>query len=345
MSTIKIGLIGFGGINKAMANRCYENGWEVAFNTRSSGIYKGETSELLAPLSELKHYCQRSGLSAASLAISGNDDGKKEMEYIGYVLDAGIPIVLFGKGPRANYGAELKRLEDLMGSMIGQCATCGGGTMMMPYAKMRNIENVYSFDFSANGSCNSAWNDLSEGMPPEDVFLKAQKAHTLEPGSASFHEAIMAEACGDVPRKAVIFSKELGICKEEFRAKDIVCAPFHEDEFNQVVREASDWRLIVTLRRRGEVGCAGIAMTKVSFENWNLFFGWRNIKEEVQLQRLVGPGTSNTLVIEHYGALEPIILQGPGAGTLQTSLAGEAELRGLLARFYPPEMLMRKKRS
>ncbi|MDZ4017128.1 homoserine dehydrogenase [Pseudomonas sichuanensis] len=332
MTEYKIALVGFGGVNRALAQLIAERNlrWqqELGFGLKIVGV-----TDLF-----LGSVIDRNGLDAATLAAlptskgalaqlpqgsaeafnesvikqSGADiiaeatftnpkDGEPAATFCRWALEAGKHVVTTNKGPIALHAQALKALAKANGVSFEYEGSVMSGTPVLRMARQTLAgSGLVGFEGILNGTSNYVLTRMGEGLGFAEAVAKAQELGYAEADPTADVEG------HDVRLKVVILANELlGAC---LQVSDVACSGI-----SAITRE-------------------DIERAKASGEHWKLIGAARrevdgSVRASVQARLLPGShplagitGATNAIAFETE-LLGAVTVSGPGAGRIETAFA------------------------
>ncbi|MEN5237599.1 MULTISPECIES: homoserine dehydrogenase [Pseudomonas] len=337
MTEYKIALVGFGGVNRALAqliaerNLCWQQ--ELGFGLKIVGV-----TDLF-----LGSVIDRNGLDAATLAAlptskgalaqlpqgsaeafnesvikqSGADiiaeatftnpkDGEPAATFCRWALEAGKHVVTTNKGPIALHAQALKALAKANGVSFEYEGSVMSGTPVLRMARHTLAgSGLVGFEGILNGTSNYVLTRMGEGLGFAEAVAKAQELGYAEADPTADVEG------HDVRLKVVILANELlGAC---LQVSDVACSGI------------------------SAITCEDVERAKASGEHWKLIGAARreadgSVRASVQARLLPGShplagitGATNAIAFETE-LLGAVTVSGPGAGRIETAFALQSDI-------------------
>lgn len=332
MTEYKIALVGFGGVNRALAQLIAERNlrWqqELGFGLKIVGV-----TDLF-----LGSVIDRNGLDAATLAAlptskgalaqlpqgsaeafnesvikqSGADiiaeatftnpkDGEPAATFCRWALEAGKHVVTTNKGPIALHAQTLKALAKANGVSFEYEGSVMSGTPVLRMARQTLAgSGLVGFEGILNGTSNYVLTRMGEGLGFAEAVAKAQELGYAEADPTADVEG------HDVRLKVVILANELlGAC---LQVSDVVCSGISAitgEDIERAKASGEHWKLIGAARREAD----------------------GSVRASVQARLLPGShplagiaGATNAIAFETE-LLGAVTVSGPGAGRIETAFA------------------------
>lgn len=332
MTEYKIALIGFGGVNRGLAQLIAEQ--NATWNTTLGFTLKivGVTDLFLGSV------VNRAGLDAAELAAlpaekgamariaggtaeafnetvikqSGADiiaeatftnpvDGEPAATFCRWALESGIHVVTTNKGPIALHGAELKTLARRNKVAFEYEGSVMSGTPVIRLARQALAgAQVQGFEGILNGTSNFVLTQMKAGLSFSDAVAEAQRLGYAEADPTADVEG------HDVRLKVVILANEL--LDARLTVSDVACSGISGISAADIVKaEATgqSWKLI------GAASKAADGSVSASVEARLLPAG----------HPLAGISGAVNAVSFDTGLLGAVTVSGPGAGRIETAFA------------------------
>src|SRR3989344_3533908 len=226
---VKVALIGFGMINKAVKAKIDQmSGWVVETVIRKSSL--GE-----------QHSFHMSDI--AFLAIPTENGGDTARQYIAQSLAMGIPIVTCEKGALSHHFDKFLRNFD----KLGHSATVGGGTRLLPSLRERlNGRKDVIVHGVVNGTLNFIFNAMDNDSDSLGAAVrKARQLGYAEPGAESALDVLNGEMADTVMKTAILYN----VCmrsRESMSAANVAISPLNANDLARLVREVSIRRYVVS---------------------------------------------------------------------------------------------------
>lgn len=332
MTQYNIALVGFGGVNRALAGLIAEHNeqWfrELGFRLNIVGVsdlflgsivapngidpgvlvrlpvVKGALAQLPGGNSEafnetvIKH---SSADIIAEATFTNPLDGEPAVSFCRWALEAGKHVVTTNKGPVALFARELKALAFDAGVHFEYEGAVMSGTPVLRMAE-RTLAGVgiRGFEGILNGTSNFVLSSMESGLPLDQAVARAQELGYAEADPTADIEG------HDVRLKVVILANEL--LGARLRVDDVSClgiASLTLADIQSASRDGLRWKLI------------GSASKDAS--------GQIHASVEPRLLPLDHPlagvgGATNALSFD-TGLLGAVTVTGPGAGRIETAYA------------------------
>ena len=329
---MKIGLIGFGGVNRALVDIIQQQGealyqqYGLTFNICFvSDLFLGSVQDdngldlqalinlpreqgALASLpggSDQPHtelLIQQGGADIIAEATFTNpDNGQPAISYCEQALAKGIHIVTTNKGPAALAGKRLRAL-----AQANQCeflfeGAVMSGTPVLNLAELTLAGNpVKSFSGILNGTCNYIIEQMEQGVSQQEAISQAQSLGYAEADPTADIEGF------DVMLKVAILAQELlGVEEARDRVERSGITDLTLDEVQAALKDNCRWKLI------GEAVPLGDGQ-------FDLSVGLKKLPATHPLAGIAGP--TNALCFD-TALLGPVTISGAGAGRIETGFA------------------------
>jgi homoserine dehydrogenase len=328
----KIALVGFGGVNRGLAQLIATNNdnWQatLGFSLKIVGVTdlflgsvvdrNGLDAAALAALpSEKGALAQIAGGTAEAfnetvIKQSGADiiaeatftnpvDGEPAATFCRWALESGIHVVTTNKGPIALHGAELKALARRHNVAFEYEGSVMSGTPVIRLAKQALAgSQIQGFEGILNGTSNYVLTRMKDGMSFADAVAQAQQLGYAEADPTADVEGY------DVRLKVVILANEL--LDARLSVSDVTCSGISGITASDIVKAQATgqcWKLIGAASK----GADGAVSASV----------------EARLLPLDHPlaGISGAInaVSFNTGLLGAVTVSGPGAGRIETAYA------------------------
>lgn len=330
MRTYNLALIGFGGVNRALAQLIAEDptrfahlGFElkvVAITdllmgslVQSEGIdlgavqslHRGETFESFAGGSATADNERIIRDSPADIVVEATFtdpiDGEPAASHVRWALDSGKSVTTTNKGPVAFHGEALTKLAADNGALFAYEGAVLSGTPVLGLARDQLAGlTIRGFQGILNGTSNYVIGRMEAGLTLESAVREAQ--------AEGYAEADPTADIGgsDVQLKVAILANELlgaGISPADVDTTGITgVAP---DDIIDAAREGRRYKLIGSARRTED---GGIIATVAP----------RALEADHPLAHV--PGATNAVSFE-TDLLGTVTITGPGAGRIETAFA------------------------
>ena len=332
MSEYKIALVGFGGVNRGLAQLIAERNaaWQVelGFSLKIVGATDlflgsiinrdGLDAAQLAQLPATKGaFAQLSGGTAeafneAVIKQSGADiiaeatftnpvDGEPAATFCRWALESGKHVVTTNKGPIALQGAELKALAQRNSVAFEYEGSVMSGTPVIRMARQTLPGAVITgFEGILNGTSNFVLTRMEEGLSFVDAVRKAQELGYAEADPTADVEGF------DVRLKVVILANEL--LDARLQVSDVLCSGISgldAADLEQAREAGARWKLIGSAQRQAD------GSVRASVEA-------RRLDNGHPLAGISGATNAVSFKTELLGA---VTVSGPGAGRIETAFA------------------------
>ncbi|MGX1187004.1 homoserine dehydrogenase [Pseudomonas sp. F-14 TE3623] len=332
MTEYKIALVGFGGVNRGLAQLVADRNAEwkasLGFGIKIVGVtdlFLGsivakeglDAKQLVALPLEKGALAQMPGgtaeaLNEAVIKHSGADmiaeatftnpvDGEPATTFCRWALESGIHVVTTNKGPIALHGAELKDLARRKGVAFEYEGSVMSGTPVIRLARqaLAGVE-VQGFEGILNGTSNYVLTRMKDGLTFNDAVAQAQQLGYAEADPTADVEGF------DVRLKVVILANEL--LNARLSVSDVACSGISSispEDVAQASANGASWKLI---------GCANREAN-----------GSVRASVEARLlpnaHPLAGISGATNAVSFNTSLLGAVTVSGPGAGRIETAYA------------------------
>lgn len=332
MTEYKIALVGFGGVNRGLAQLIVERNaaWqtELGFSLKIVGVSDlflgsicdptGLDAAHLVALPPVKGaFAQLSGGSAEAfnetvIKHSGADiiaeatftnpvDGEPAATFCRWALEAGKHVVTTNKGPIALHGPELSQLAKANGVSFEYEGAVMSGTPVLRLARQSlSGAGVRGFEGILNGTSNYVLTRMEEGLSFAEAVAKAQELGYAEADPTADVEG------HDVRLKVVILANEL--LNARLQVGDVTCSGISSistADIGRVRASGARWKLIGSAHREGD------GSVRASVEACLL----------PSSHPLVGISGATNAVSFDTELLGAVTVSGPGAGRIETAFA------------------------
>jgi homoserine dehydrogenase len=333
MTTYDLALIGFGGVNRSLAELIAARGEalraELGFGLRVVAITDLRLGSLMdADGIDLSmalalggdgggETFARHGGSAApdneavirnctadiicEATFTNPDDGEPAVSHVRWALQSGKSVCTTNKGPVALRGRELAALAEQQGVRFEFEGAVMSGTPVIRLARqMFSGLKLNGFEGIMNGTSNYVLGRMEAGLDLGEAVREAQELGYAEANPAADLEGF------DVQLKVLILANEL--LGGNLQLKDIrregISAVTPED-IRAAASAGRRWKLIGSARRTPDGGiAAGVAPRAVNLEH-----------------SLAGISGATNAVSFETDLLGPVTVSGPGAGRIETAYA------------------------
>ena len=332
MTEYKLALVGFGGVNRALAHLIAERNenWktELGFTLKVVGVTdlflgsvidrEGLDAALLATLPAVKGaFAQLPGGTAEALneavikdcgadiiveAIFTNPvDGEPATSFCRWALERGKHVVTTNKGPIALHGAELKALARRNNVAFEYEGSVMSGTPVIRVAKQSLAgSSIVSFEGILNGTSNFVLTCMEGGLGFAEAVSKAQQLGYAEADSTADVEG------HDVRLKVVILANELLDAK--LNVSDVRCSGISSLDLGDIEKARQDgarWKLIGAAMRHADGAISASVEPRL-------------LKHDHPLAGISGATNAVSFTTNLLGA---VTVSGPGAGRMETAFA------------------------
>jgi homoserine dehydrogenase len=331
MTTYDLALIGFGGVNRSLAELIAARGEslraEVGFGLRvvaitdlrlgslmdangidlSMALALGGTGETFAqhggsaePDNEAVIRNCTAGIICEA-TFTNPDDGEPAVSHVRWALESGKSVCTTNKGPVALRGGELAALAEQQGVRFEFEGAVMSGTPVIRLAKqMFSGLKLNGFEGIMNGTSNYVLGRMEAGLGLGEAVREAQELGYAEANPAADLEGF------DVQLKVLILANELLggnlQLKDVQRAGITAIAP---EDIRAAAAAGRRWKLIGSARRTPDGGIvASVAPRAVDLEH-----------------SLAGISDVTNAVSFETDLLGPVTVSGPGAGRIETAYA------------------------
>ncbi|MEH0417936.1 homoserine dehydrogenase [Streptomyces sp. B21-083] len=337
-----LALIGFGGVNRALAELIAERGEalraELGFGLRVVAITDLRAGSLvrtegdgidLAPLlaaapGELD-FSELAGGSpeprnewvikevpadiVAEATFTNPTDGEPALSHIRWAIEAGKHVCTTNKGPIALHGPALRELARRHGVRVESEGTVMSGTPVLRTARrMFGGLTVTGFEGVMNGTSNYVLGRLESGLSFPDAVAEAQALGYAEADPTADVEGY------DVQLKVMILAGE--VLGAELKRTDVPCTGISSltaEDVRLAAAEGLRWRLVGSAVRRPD-GTVEARVAPVA------------LPAEHPLAGVSGPTNA---VAFHTDLLGTVTIGGPGAGRTETAYALLSDVIGI----------------
>ncbi|MFZ2593811.1 MAG: hypothetical protein WAX38_03510 [Minisyncoccia bacterium] len=328
IQTGTIGIVGAGGIGKALHGRLLELGYSVLFtmNIDVTTLADGTTLPTEKNLALFLELHPELRPQCIVISIPTVDTGETALQIIEAASALGITIVTCEKGALA-YHAEkiIPKIKD--GSLrIGYSASVGGGTHMLNYLALRNPALRHTeIQAVVNGTCNFIFHQTAfGGRTLGEACSEAVRLGYAEPGATEPLDIINGEL-HDIRMKTCVLFNTILADSVYITPRDLGALKLSESALEDIRRKSGQYRLVVTLSNAPSPQpfeyTGAHFMTNV--DGWNIQGGFRDTQKEPELHTWLPPGVNNALHITEgkLGSGGRFLVSGPGAGHEPTTSA------------------------
>jgi homoserine dehydrogenase len=331
MTTYDIALIGFGGVNRTLAELIAARGEalhsELGFGLRVVAITDLRLGSLVRPdgidLSLALNlgggnetFADHGGSADANnesvirtctadiiceATFTNPDDGEPAVSHVRWALESGKSVCTTNKGPVALRGAELTSLAEQNGAHFEFEGAVMSGTPVIRLAKtMFAGLKLNAFEGILNGTSNYVLGRMEAGLGFEAAIKEAQELGYAEANPAADIEG------HDVQLKVLILANELldaGIELQDVQRKGISSVTL--DDIRNAAQDGRRWKLVGSARRIADgTVTAGVAPIALPLDHG-----------------LAGVSGATNAVSFDTDLLGPVTVSGPGAGRVETAYA------------------------
>ncbi|EJM53267.1 homoserine dehydrogenase [Pseudomonas sp. GM49] len=332
MTEYKLALVGFGGVNRALAQLIAERNeqWktELGFTLKIVGVTdlflgsvigrEGLDANVLAQLPAVKGaLAQLSGgdvaaLNEAVIKDSGADiiveatftnpvDGEPATSFCRWALEGGQHVVTTNKGPIALHGAELKALARRKHVAFEYEGSVMSGTPVIRLARQALAgSSIVGFEGILNGTSNFVLTSMEGGLGFAEAVSKAQELGYAEADPTADVEG------HDVRLKVVILANELLDAK--LKVSDVTCIGISSLSLGDIEKARQDgarWKLIGSAMRHADGSISASVEPRL-------------LNNDHPLASVGGATNAVSFTSQLLGA---VTVSGPGAGRTETAFA------------------------
>ncbi|KND41804.1 homoserine dehydrogenase [Streptomyces stelliscabiei] len=334
MTRYDLALIGFGGVNRALAELIAERGdvleAELGFALRVVAITDlragslvrtdGGGIDLAGLLAVAPGELDFSGWEGGSpeprnewvirevpadiiaeATFTDPTDGEPALSHVRWAVEAGKHVCTTNKGPVALHGQALKDLARRHGVCFESEGTVMSGTPVLRTARrMFGGLSVHGFEGIMNGTSNYVLGRLESGLSFAEAVAEAQALGYAEADPTADIEG------HDVQLKVVILANE--VLGADLRRVDVPCtglSALTADDVRRAAAEGLRWKLVGSATRRPD-GTVDARVAPVA------------LPAEHPLAGIAGPGNA---IAFHTHPLGTVTVGGPGAGRIETAYA------------------------
>lgn len=332
MTEYKIALVGFGGVNRGLAQLVAERNarWQASlgFSLKIVGvsdIFLGsivnrdglDAAQLVALPAEKGAFAKLHGGTAEAftetvIRQSGADiiaeatftnpvDGEPATTFCRWALESGIHVVTTNKGPIALHGSELKALAQRNNVAFEYEGSVMSGTPVIRLARQALAgAEVQGFEGILNGTSNYVLTRMQEGLSFAAAVTQAQQLGYAEADPSADVDGY------DVRLKVVILANEL--LNAKLQISDVACSGISNisaEDIATASRNGQCWKLIGAAQRQAD----GSVQASVAA---------RLLPLSHPLAGISGATNAVSFTTELVGA---VTVSGPGAGKIETAFA------------------------
>lgn len=333
MTTYDLALIGFGGVNRSLAELIATRGEtlraELGFGLRVVAISDLRLGSLLEAdgIDLSMALALALGSDGATFALHGGsaetdneavirnctadivceatftnpDDGEPAVSHVRWALESGKSVCTTNKGPVALRGRELAALAEQHGVRFEFEGAVMSGTPVIRLAKqMFNGLKLNGFEGIMNGTSNYVLGRMEAGLDLDAAVREAQELGYAEANPAADIEGF------DVQLKVLILANELlggSLQLHDVRREGI--SALTPEDIRAAAAAGLRWKLVGSARRNPDGGiAASVAPRAVPLEH-----------------SLAGIAGATNAVSFETDLLGPVTVSGPGAGRIETAYA------------------------
>ncbi|MBV4499848.1 homoserine dehydrogenase [Pseudomonas shirazensis] len=332
MTEYKIALVGFGGVNRGLAQLVAERNarWQASlgFSLKIVGVSDiflgsivnrdGLDAAQLVALPAEKGACaklhggtaeaftetviKQSGADIIAEATFTNPvDGEPATTFCRWALESGIHVVTTNKGPIALHGSELKALAQRNNVAFEYEGSVMSGTPVIRLARQALAgAEVQGFEGILNGTSNYVLTRMQEGLSFAAAVAQAQQLGYAEADPSADVDGY------DVRLKVVILANEL--LNAKLQISDVACSGISNisaEDIATASRNGQCWKLIGAAQRQAD----GSVQASVAA---------RLLPLSHPLAGISGATNAVSFTTELVGA---VTVSGPGAGKIETAFA------------------------
>ncbi|WP_223485099.1 homoserine dehydrogenase [Pseudomonas sp. A-RE-19] len=332
MTEYKLALVGFGGVNRALAQLIAERNenWktELGFTLKIVGVTdlflgsvigrEGLDAALLAKLPAVKGALaqlpggEADALNEAVIKDCGADiiveatftnpvDGEPATSFCRWALERGKHVVTTNKGPIALHGAELKELARRNNVAFEYEGSVMSGTPVIRLAKQSLAgSSIVGFEGILNGTSNFVLTCMEGGLGFAEAVSKAQDLGYAEADPTADIEG------HDVRLKVVILANELLDAK--LNVSDVRCSGISSLDLGDIEKARQDgarWKLIGAAMRHTDGSISASVEPRL-------------LNSDHPLASVSGATNAVSFTTHLLGA---VTVSGPGAGRMETAFA------------------------
>lgn len=332
MTEYKLALVGFGGVNRALAQLIAERNeqWktQLGFTLKIVGVTDlflgsiigrdGLDAKVLGHVPATQGaFAQLPGgestaLNEAVIKDSGADiiveatftnpvDGEPATSFCRWALDAGKHVVTTNKGPIALHGAELKALARRNNVAFEYEGSVMSGTPVIRLARQALAGSaIVGFEGILNGTSNFVLTCMEQGLGFAEAVGKAQELGYAEADPTADVEG------HDVRLKVVILANEL--LDAQLTISDVTCSGISSlslDDIETARRDGARWKLIGAAQRHANGSISASVEPRL-------------LSLDHPLASVAGATNAVSFTSQLLGA---VTVSGPGAGRTETAFA------------------------
>jgi len=339
----KIALVGFGGVNRGLAQLIAERNasWKAALGfgltivgvtdlflgsvVNRNGLDAAELAALPAEKGALARIAGGTAEAFNETVIKQSDadiiaeatftnpvDGEPAATFCRWALESGIHVVTTNKGPIALHGAELKALSRRHQVAFEYEGSVMSGTPVIRLARQALAgSQIHGFEGILNGTSNYVLTRMKDGLSFADAVAEAQRLGYAEADPTADVEG------HDVRLKVVILANEL--LDARLTVADVACSGISAITAADIAEaEAAGqcWKLIGSARKAAD----GSVSAKVEA---------RLLPAAHPLAGIAGAVNAVSFNTDLLGA---VTVSGPGAGRIETAFALLSDIIALHTR-------------
>jgi homoserine dehydrogenase len=332
MTEYKLALVGFGGVNRALAQLIAERNenWkaELGFTLKIVGVTdlflgsvigrEGLDAASLTKLPAVKGAMaqlpggEADALNEAVIKDSGADiiveatftnpvDGEPATSFCRWALERGKHVVTTNKGPIALHGAELKALARSNNVTFEYEGSVMSGTPVIRLAKQSLAgSSIVGFEGILNGTSNFVLTRMEGGLGFAEAVSEAKELGYAEADPTADVEG------HDVRLKVVILANELLDAK--LKVSDVTCSGISSLDLGDIENARQDgarWKLIGAAMRHADGSISASVEPRL-------------LKHDHPLSGISGVTNAVSFTTDLLGA---VTVSGPGAGRTETAFA------------------------
>lgn len=332
MTEYKLALVGFGGVNRALAQLIAERNenWkaELGFTLKIVGVTdlflgsvigrEGLDAASLTKLPAVKGAMaqlpggEADALNEAVIKDSGADiiveatftnpvDGEPATSFCRWALERGKHVVTTNKGPIALHGAALKALARSNNVTFEYEGSVMSGTPVIRLAKQSLAgSSIVGFEGILNGTSNFVLTRMEGGLGFAEAVSEAQELGYAEADPTADVEG------HDVRLKVVILANELLDAK--LKVSDVTCSGISSLDLGDIENARQDgarWKLIGAAMRHADGSISASVEPRL-------------LKHDHPLSGISGATNAVSFTTDLLGA---VTVSGPGAGRTETAFA------------------------
>jgi homoserine dehydrogenase len=342
MTTYDIALIGFGGVNRTLAELIATRGdalrSELGFGLRVVAITDLRLGTLVRNEGIDLAMAVLLGSGKDTFAVHGGsdepdnervirsctadiiceatytnpEDGEPAVSHVRWALESGKSVCTTNKGPVALRGSELTELAQQNGVHFEFEGAVMSGTPVIRLAKnMFGGLKLNGFNGILNGTSNYVLGRMEAGLGFDEAISEAQQLGYAEADPAADIEGY------DVQLKVLILANELlgaGLRLSDVQRQGI--SSLTAEDISQAAREGRRWKLVGSAQRNPDgTVTAGVGPVALPLDHG-----------------LAGISGATNAVSFSTDLLGPVTVSGPGAGRVETAYALLSDIIAMHAR-------------